>query len=63
MKKLHAKSLAFVTAVTLTGGTVFASCEALLHDSIIEGTELYLLQLVATENFFIDFIPAEDAAG
>jgi hypothetical protein len=59
MKAKPSKPLAALAAATLAGSTLFASCEGLIRESIIQGTELYILELVATENFFIEFVDEE----
>lgn len=40
---------------TLAGGTLFGTCETRLHDSIIDGTKIFLVSLLDPSNLDFDF--------
>jgi hypothetical protein len=47
------KLCAFIV-VALCGGTLFGTCTARLHDSIIDGTQVFILSLLDPSNIIIN---------
>lgn len=40
-------------AATLAGGTLFGTCQTRIHDSVINGTQLFILNLLNPSNVVI----------
>ncbi len=51
MKRKRIARLTAFLAASLAGGTVFGTCEARIHDSFINGTRLFVANLLDPSNF------------
>jgi hypothetical protein len=47
------RRLAVLTAVALAGGTMFGTCQARIRDSVVNGTQLFILNLFDPANVVI----------
>ncbi|MCB9865375.1 MAG: hypothetical protein H6816_01875 [Phycisphaerales bacterium] len=53
MTRHRRKKLAAFLAIALSGGTVFGTCEMRIHDSIINGTQQFILGLFNPSNITV----------
>jgi hypothetical protein len=47
------RRLAVLTAVALAGGTMFGTCQARIRDSVVNGTQLFILNLFDPANVVV----------
>lgn len=52
-----------LVAAMLAGGTLFATCETRIHDSLITGTKNFLYTLLDPSNLVIDFGTGDTTGG
>lgn len=54
MARIRRRRLAAFMVMALSGGTLFGTCMTRIHDSIINGTELFILSLLDPSNVVIE---------
>jgi hypothetical protein len=53
MRSGRPRRFAVLTAVALAGGTMFGTCQARIRDSVVNGTQLFILNLFDPANVVV----------